>query len=363
MKLILKISLVFLLLIPNCSFGEVDQEPIISSTKYYASFTGIVSSYLDYAPRGEISIKTAANIAHYKVGYDKNGRILEISFFKGKIPSNDSYYRTHMVKCRYAKNKEIRTYFDKTGSKSNMWRHYYEGGNVHQEEFVLDDKGNKIELTFKDSLYSAVGNGTGTFLYKWKKIDYRSVIQEHYDKDGNATVYRNFFPFKIVRITTDENGYSKYVSNIDSNNKIIFSKERGFATLEVFFDDYGNENGWGYLDEKGNLVNLNTPEEFGTALWMFTEKYRDIKLGTVESRSEKYYDKNKKRLANNGGVYEVRYTLDEYANLKTISYYNLDGQKQNDTTSRFHRAELIYNDLKERVKVLKYDTENKLIED
>ncbi len=360
MKLIIKVSLVFFLIAPTLSFGQSNQKPIISSTKYYASFTGIVSSYLDYTPRGEITNKTALNISHYKVAYDINDQILEIAFFKGKSPSNNSYYNTHMVKYHYSKNKIIRTYFDNTGSKSNMWRHYYSGGNIHLEKFITDEKGNKVELTFRDSLNNSVENGAGTFLIKWKKIDYRSVIQEHFNKEGGVSVYRKFMPFERIRITTDENGYSKYVSNIDSNNKIIFDSENGFATLEVFFDDYGNENGWGWLDESGNLVNLK--EQYGHSICKFTKKYRNVEHGTVKSYRENYYDKNKNTVANDEGVHEVRYTRDEYANIISIAYFDLKGQKTNNSkTNGYHRVETIYNNLKERIKTVRYNTKDELI--
>ena len=64
------------------------------------------------------------------------------------------------------------------------------------------------------------------------------------------------------------------------------------------------------------------------------------------------------------GVHEVRYARDEYANIKAVAYFDLEGQKcNNKNTAGYHRAELIYNNLKERVQFVKYNTEDELIEE
>jgi hypothetical protein len=325
-------------------------------SRYFANFTGIVTSYLDYQPRGEISMKQASKMGHYKVDYDEKGLISAISFFKGAHPSDDSYYRTHKVKYEYSKNKLIRTYFNSKGAKSNMWRHYYEGGDIHLEEFEMDNDGVKTKLTFRDSLNQQVSNGVGVSLYIWKKVDDRTVVQQHFKNDGSTAIYRGAMPFPMVKITVDENGYSKWVTNVDKDGNAIFHAEEGFATLEVYFDEYGNEMGWGHLDEKGDLVNL-LEKDFGHSLCLFTKEWEDVKLGMVKSYESRYFDKDRNPIADDNDVHETRYTMNKYVRTETVAYYNLSGEKQMNEAAGYHSAQVVFDDFGERDHVIKYDTQ------
>lgn len=351
------------LLFGALTIGCQSEKNTITPIKYFAHLPGIISSYLPYTPTGEITLKMASSLSHYKVEYDERNRIQSIAYFKGETPSNDAYYRTHKVTYSFEDGKMSRSYFDTNMEKSYMWRHYYEGGDVHEEIFELNNNGNRIKLTFLDSLNQQAENGTGTTYYTWEKLDDKSVIQRHYKKDGSSSVYRQAVPFEIVKITVDENGYSKYLTNINELGEVIKNQEYGYATLEIYFDEYGNEMGWAHLDEKGVLTNLKKEEDFGHSQWLFKKEWRNRKLGLVASYVENFYDKDSIPLANNDGVHEVRYVLNEYGDLKSMEYYNLNGEKHTHGTRGFFRAEATYNDSKERIEVVKYDTLGTVIEE
>lgn len=324
--------------------------------KYFAHLPGVISSCLPYTPTGEITSEMAMGMSHYKVKYDDKDRIQSIAYFKGDTPSNNSYFRTHRVIYSYQKGEISRSYFDKNTTKSNMWRHYYEGGDIHEEIFELDNNGNLKQLTFRDSLDQKAENGVGNARYTWEWIDSKSVIQRHYKQDGSPSVYRKEVPFEIVKITVDENGFSKYLTNVNDEYKASINAEYGYATLEIYFDEFGNEMGWAHLDEKGELTNLIREEDFGHSQCLFKKEWRNKQLAQVKSYIQNYYDKDGNKIADNNGVHEIRHTRNRYGDLLTMAYYNLKGEKHISPYRGFYMAELKYNDLKERIEVIRYDT-------
>ena len=203
--------------------------------KYYANLVGVVSPYLEYTPQGEITRSEADSLGHYYVFTYQNHKLSEISFFKRNHPSSQSYFKTHKVVYSYYNDGYSRSYFDEFGRKSNMWRHYYQGGNIHHEYFDLNTNGDKIALILKDSTGQQVPNGDGVYKYSWSQHADDEVVQEHFDSIGNPTIFRTDIPFERLILKTDDNGFSSSISRLGSDNKVENHPTEAYATLHLFF--------------------------------------------------------------------------------------------------------------------------------
>lgn len=329
------------------------------NTKYYANLTGVVSPYLEYTPQGEITKQEADSIGHYYAFTFKENRLAEVCFFKRNQPSMQSYFRAHRVKYAYKSGQLTRSYFDENGNKSIMWRHYYQGGDIHQEVFGLDSENRKSNLILKDSLGNQISSGDGVYEYFWKPLTSKRIIQTHVDSLGQPTVFRTDIPFERLLLEIDQRGYSSSVTRINTSDQPENHPTSGYATLKLYFDEFGNETGWSHLDDQMQKVNL--PNEFGHAQWLYDKQYRNQKLGLLESFTERYYDKDGNNVQNEDSIHQVRYTINAAGDLSSLEYYNMLLEKQMHVSNGFFRAEVIYDSLGNRVSVHKYNINNELI--
>ena len=109
--------------------------------RYYANLSGVVSPYLEYHPQGLISKCTAEDLGRYYQFTYSGDTLMEIRFFKRNRPDDQAYFQAHCVKYEYGERTYRRRYFDQEGNPAIMWRHYYQGGAIHAEEYTLDDSG------------------------------------------------------------------------------------------------------------------------------------------------------------------------------------------------------------------------------
>lgn len=328
--------------------------------KYYANLVGVVSPYLEYTPQGEITRKQADSLGRYYIFSYKNNKLYQIRFFKRNRPSDQSYFRTHSVRYEYKKNSVRRSYYDKDENRTTMWRHYYGGGDIHEEKYTLDKFGKKNSLVLKDTSGNQISNGEGVYRYNWVHLSDTRIIQTHVDSLGQLSYYRKDIPFKRLILEINDLGYSRSLTRINADKIPENHPSEGYAKLELLFDNFGNETGWVHKDKDSKLVNL--PNEFGHSKWLYKKQYSNQKWGIVRSFMENYYDKDGLRVQNDDGIHQVQYVFNKYGDISEMKYYNANLERQMHRTNGFFRAEVQYDSIGNRRSVLKYDVSGKLLE-
>lgn len=344
------VTLIFLLVI-SCNSEEVQ-------TKYFTKLTGIISPYMDYQPRGELFGKDTLMWSYYKVEYDTKNRMTRISYFMKNLRSDNSYFGTHEVRYNYSSGEIRRTYFDKSGKESSMWRHYYLGENIHEERFELDKFGNKERLILYDTSLQRVENGLGSFEYVWETIDQGTFIQRQFKKDGSPNVLTTYFPFEIARISKDDRGHLSRIENVDELGVRIQQQEAGFADVVFDFDNYGNEISWKFYNALGEPVNRMPygDIDYGYSQWIHTFNWIDPKLGLAEKFDEKYFDPNGNPVENNHGIHHIKYTIKPFGELGSIAFYDLNGGARIHPSYGFHKLVNTFDETGSLVENTRYDT-------
>ena len=332
---------------------------------YFTNLTGIISPYLDYIPRGEVTSEQAKELPHYKVQYFDDGTIQQLAYYYGAAPSDDAYYGVHRVNMNYNNNQLVRTYFDKNGNKGSLWRHYYLGDNIHEEVFELDGEGNKRSLVLLDSSGVQVETGLGSYSFSFETLRGNSFIQRQFDREGIPNYLTSYFPFEATLITKDSLNRLYSIENIDPDSgELVNHPHAGFAKVIFDFDQYGNEMGWRFYDASGNLANRLAFEnmDYGYSQWLYTFDWRDRSLGLFDAFTEKYYDSDSMPVDNSSGIHEVRYVRNKMGKTTHYSYYNKNGENVLHPQLGYAGMEIQYNDDGLRIGAHKMDMEGKRID-
>ncbi|MEP1035539.1 hypothetical protein [Ekhidna sp.] len=332
--------------------------------RYFSQLTGIISPYFDYQPRGEINRSEASNMNHYRVIYDTENKISELSYYKGENKSNESYFRTHTVKYNYRDKKLERTYYNLEGEKAFMWRHYYMGGPIHKEVFALSNDGRKASLIFEDTVGNQAVTTLGTALITWETLNERTFIQAQFKLDGSPNLLTEYFPFYKSRITANKRNHLLLIENVNEDGLLSMSDSAGYARVKFVFDEFGNEMSWEFQDVDGNLVN-RVPfrkMDHGYAKWTYQKYWKNRMLGLVDSVSEKYFGANSNPIENNFSIHETFYKMTKGGDLKSIEYYGQNKEPRMHPQQGFFRMSFQYDSKGKRSVVQRFDVEGAEIE-
>ena len=329
-----------------------------SRVKYFTKLTGIVSPYMAYRPRGEVTLEWVKTMPHYKVSYNLQGQIDEIRYFKYGKSNNDSYFGTHRVKYTRTADSLVRHYFDAQGNKAHMERHYYGGGAIHQEVFLLDAVGHKKELHLKDSLGQRTATGFGTYRFLWKAQNTNTFIQEQYKKEGGRNILTDYFPFYKAKIELDKKGHLYRITNLDTvSNKPIQNENSGYAKVVFNFDAHGNEGGWSFHNLKGELVVRKQAQgmEFGYAKVRYDFDWEDQALGWSRSFSMNFLDADQHPVRNNEGIHSTWFEFDAHDNLTGLAYFDELEIAIMHPIGGYHKLKITYGEEGTQTEVTRFD--------
>ncbi|MEL7119160.1 MAG: hypothetical protein AAFO07_06965 [Bacteroidota bacterium] len=347
------------------SYTEAEPPVRIEKTHYYSKLTGIISPYLEYNPRGRISKDSLRFFNYYKVIYTGNEQLKEICYYVNNKPSNDSYFGTHKVSYTHFDSTIVRTYYDTNNRKSNLWRHYYLGGNIHQEVFELDHKGKKSKLILLDSLNNRVSTKLNVYEYRWESLSDTSFVQRQFDKHGRPALLTNYFPFYTSKISIDLKGHLYGIYNLnDTTEDIEINDIAGYAKVIFDFDEHGNEMGWRFYDDEGNLANRLSIEntDYGYAQWLYENSvWRDREKGLLKYFEQNLYDATGTPTNDNDSIQKIQYFLNESSILDSVLRYNRLGIPQENKTTNVFKTEFRYDTDGNRIQIIDYDIERKII--
>ena len=327
---------------------------------YYSKLAGIITPMLEYNPRGKINKKMSQGMKHYQVEYDQQKRLKRIRFYHGQWPSNDAYFYAHDVRYEYKPKQTIRRYFDIAGEPMGMWRHYYRGGEIHKE--VYSHEGDETTLTIFDTKNEQIEVGTGSYTFKRKQINDDEFIQWQFKKDGSPNTIFDYLPFEVSKITKDQYGYLDRIIAVDPKTfKPRLHPNAGFAEMRIDFDRYGNEIGWHFKDQHGDLINRPAEgDDPGYAAWRYTFEWLNEKLGLFTKLTERYFGEDERRFCKESGVCEIVMTQDNDQNFTGQSFHNKEGQLIVDSGSKFARVTIDYNSKGQRKEMRYFNDKAKL---
>ena len=315
------------------------------SYEYYAGMSGVISPFLEYHPVLPVTAQQAEGIRHYRVKRDGSRRLLEIAWFDKKTKANNSYFDTHKVTYQYSENGHSRRYFDAEGKPANMWRHYYQGGEIHHEKYSYSSK--VREVTLHNANGQAIESTIGAHKFRAQTLDDRRYLQTQVNLAGKRIPFRNAMPFMAVTVSVDGDGYLDKVTNVDEQTlQPKVHSNAGYASLKVNFDENGLELGWEYQDATGSLVNLPStdPDEPGAALTVWFKKWRNQSLNQWSDVWARYYDKTGAVVADKRGVYLMHLQKDSDNRLTDIRYLDKQGKLMFVESEGFARKQYVYKD-------------------
>jgi len=242
-----------------------------------------------------------------------------------------------------------------------MWRHYYQGGDIHIERYHLDGKKRTVSLFNQNN--EAIESGIGSHLLVAKQLSKTSYLQTQFTLDGTPHKFRNSMPFKTTLITVDGLGQLDKVSNVTLPSlEPVYNDHAGFATLKVHFDDYGVESGWDYPDEDGNLMNQpETDTEAGIARWSYYRKWRNRQQGQFEFMWVQVYDQTGRPAKHPNGATTVQYTKDELDRYQKVSYLDAEGKPHQLEKEGYAKRIFHYDENGSRSET-RYDKQGKVIQ-
>ena len=330
-----RMAFVFLLVIVIAPSVLAASDSPSQAVRYYAKLAGVISPMLEYTPRGEVTAQRAKTLNHYQVTYNQQGRIAEIRYFQGENRSNSSYFGTHKVTYHYGKDQHSRSYFDVNVSPSAMSRHYYQGGDVHKKRYTYS--GNTRLLKIYNRKEERIAVGTGSYEFSAENIDASRFVQRQFKIDGSANVIFDYLPFEVAIITKDANGHLYQIINIDASSlKRAVNSKAGFAEMRLEFDEHGNELGWDFRDEHGNLA--NRPADLidgGYAKWQYQFNWINRELGLYHSFTESYQKADGSVYCKTGGVCSVVTYRDQWGNFTGWEYLDKHGKLINNPDDGF----------------------------
>lgn len=340
---------------PQTSVQPVDQ--------YFTQLAGIISPYLSYQGRGELSQAQAQGLKHYRFSYDTQGRIKEIAFFDQDKPNAQAYFGAHKVVYHYATDTLIRSYFGVGGGKSTFWRHYYLGDNLHQELFLLDQAGKKKSLVLLDSLGHQVATGLGSYRFEFETLNDSQFVQRQFTQAGSAKVLTGYFPFPTSLITKDKRGYLYSITNLDESGKPAIQPEAGYAKVIFDFDEYGNELGWSFHDTSGKPANRLAAHDMdhGFAQVRYDFTWKDHSLGLYHAFVERYFAADGNAVPNNLGIHQIQYYFTETSEIQSMAYYGLRDSAVMHPSYGFHRIEYAYDSLGIRTGTQRFDARGNVL--
>lgn len=295
---------------------------------YYAGISGVISPFLEYHPVLPITASEAKNLSHFRVTKDSAGRLMEMAWFADGQASNSSYFGTHKVTYAYrGKGAYSRRYFDAQDKPATMWRHYYEGGDIHEERY--DGDGDNRTVALFNQQGEKIESSVGAHRFTAQTLDERRYLQTQINLAGEAVPFRTAMPFMAVIVSVDGDGYLDKVLNVAAHSlQPLFDNAAGYAAIKVNFDENGLELGWEYQDEKGSLVNLplSDPHEPGAAFTVYFKQWHNQRLNQWQQLWGRYYDKTGAVIADKRGVHLVHYRRDAHLRIAEIAYYGANGQ-------------------------------------
>lgn len=238
------LNLLLLLAISTSVFAQSNV-----TNKYYRHLRyNHVSPYISIVGIHAIDELSASSTSHYIFKYDESKQLIEIinNHYHTEKQHPLASIGAYKVVLKYEKGKEIRTFYDKNGTRIRNDRSVY-------KEVYSFDKGFKSSLMFYDLNDEPCESNWQITSYQWEKKA-QLIIERRFNLKNEAVDVSPYFEFGITGISLNEKGAPTAHYNLNDNLEII-ENTVGVASYQDLYDKNGNHIQYSYHNAKNDLVN------------------------------------------------------------------------------------------------------------
>ena len=270
------------------------------TTKYAMSIVFMETPYLDIKGANYISKDSITNVKHFEFDYDAQGRLIESRYVLNDelIAFNDRFVRAPKIKISYQGNLEIRTFYNEYGHRTLV------SGDVYETRITLNEKGERIALTFYGLNGKPIENDFGIVTYHWETQLNGSVIESRYNLKGALVRNRPEFQYMITKFVFDQDNMLTAMTNLGLDGKQPTPDDSGVISTRIKYDEKGRFVEWANFDAHGNPIKgmTNLAKIIYKPSAYFSE---EVAI---------FMDEHGKPQNSNWGVHKIIYTFDTYGN-------------------------------------------------
>lgn len=276
------------------------QDNPVYTTKYAMSIVFRETPYTDIQGAKIVSKDQVENIKHFEFDYDDKQRLIEFRYvLNGELFAfSDRFVRAPKIKISYQDSLEIRTFYNEYGHRTLV------SGNVYESRITLNEKGERIALTFYGLNGEPIENDFGIADYKWLKEPNSDVIESRYNLKNELVRNRPEFQYMVTRFSFNENDMLKEMTNLGLDGKRPIPDDSGVVKTKIKYDDEGRFIEWANFDVEGN------PKKGMTNLAKII--YKPSAYFSEEVAI--FMDEQGKPQNSNWGVHKIIYKFDTYGN-------------------------------------------------
>ena len=286
------------------------------TSKYFRHIVFRETPFSQYRGIYPINQQTAKNSAHYKFDYDKQGRVVSVSYQLGdKLINQNGVWDSFIwfapkVTIRYSTDGEEHHYYNVNNERSEVH------GQVYTAKYTYDKRGQRQSLRFYDKQGKPSENAWQAHHYAWQ-IDAQNRIQENrYNLSKEQVTIRPNFDFYELRLDYGNDDLLDFMYNYGKNSELT-DNNTGVAMDRIYYDKNGNFQRWQVFNSKREPVEGNRPQVH-TGEHLYDEFGNKVGL--------RGYDRFGQRMRFSWGDFEVSNSYNQHGNQITAQTLDEQGQ-------------------------------------
>ena len=288
-----------------------------------------------------ITAEEAKTINNYTFTYNEDGKLSSLAFMRGDLLLGYSNMGFAKLEISYTDSAEVHRFFDKNNNP-------VENDGVFAFVYKLDEKGNRIGLSFLDKDGNVASNSNKIAYYIWKVLPDGMVKENRFNNEDIEVVMNPNCPFYELRFSYDENGYCVRLANYMADTLYDCTEENCGEVGVSYFIFKNNEKGgltdFAVFNSHGQMSNLysgwskfaNTLDENGYIVKSFfwdqdnepiSGKRNPLTLNKFDEHGalieRQFMDKNGNLFLRPGtDAAVIKYTYDEMGNPVDTAYFD-----------------------------------------
>jgi YD repeat-containing protein len=224
---------------------------------YFSTLPFRETPFADLVGTHPISQADAKQRNHYRFEYDERGRPIRVTFMLGDNPrapnhTANFFFRTTRVDILYEPGREIRHFYDRFGNPAKA-------RGVYREVYEVGENGYRQRLTFENPDGGRSHSSWGVGEYRWRIEQDGTVIEDHFDLDGEVVIKRPNLTFYQLRLHYGPNGWLALMENFGPNGDGLINNTMNAAQDMLEYDANGDMRAWNVFDETRTRVKGNSP--------------------------------------------------------------------------------------------------------
>lgn len=241
-------------------FAEMPNLPPLKEASYVEYFSTLPfreSPFANVVGIHPITREEARNRNHYRFEYDARHRPIRITFMLGNTPrptnhTANFFFRTTRMDISYEQGREVRTFFDRFGNPALA-------RGVYKEIYEFDEAGYRKRLTFENADGTRAQSGWGIAEYRWRIDKDGTVIELHFNLEGDTVVKRPNLTFYTLRLHYGPHGWLSLMENYGPDGEALVNNTMNAAQDKLDYDANGDMRAWNVFDENRLRVRGNSP--------------------------------------------------------------------------------------------------------